>query len=268
MSSLLRSVAFELLARGKAFPTTMTERARAEALIDRLAPHATSVPLVRLGPRGDGGYLIPDDLADIEACFSPGVALVSGFERACADRGMQVFMADRSVDRPAESHPSFHFAKRYVGATSNEDFMTIDEWVANSPVQSQSDLILQIDIEGFEYESFLAMSDGLMRRFRIIVGEFHQLNQLWNRPFFSLASSAFEKILQTHVCVHIHPNNDVPVFDRWGLAIPPLAEFTFLRKDRVHGAKRAQVFPHPLDSDNAPNPHYPLPRRWYRDRVA
>ena len=267
MQAMLRNLAFELLSMGGAFPTTQTLRVDIERLIGHLQPMSVSLPLVRLGPNGDGGYLVPDDLVGIEACFSPGVAQVSGFELDCAQRGMKVFMADRSVDRPTDSHELFHFLKRYVGAVTNEDFMTVDDWVSNAHLEATSDLMLQIDIEGFEYQTFLAMSDQLMRRFRIIVGEFHQLNQLWNGPYFTLVAAAFDKILQTHTCVHIHPNNEFEVFDRWGLAIPPLAEFTFLRKDRVHYAHAAKQFPHPLDFDNTDKPHYALPRQWYATRT-
>ena len=263
MLAMLRALVFELLSMGRAFPTTQTSRTDIERLIGHLQPMTVSSPLLRLGPIGDGGYLVPDDLVGVEACFSPGVAQVSGFELDCAQRGIKVFMADRSVDRPAASHEMFHFQKRYVGAVSNDDFMTVDEWVSHAPLEATSDLMLQIDIEGFEYQTFLAMSDHLMRRFRIIVGEFHQLNQLWNEPYFTLVSAAFEKILQTHTCVHIHPNNQFAVFDRWGLAIPPLAEITFLRKDRVADARAAQQFPHPLDADNTDRRHYALPRQWY-----
>ena len=48
-------------------------------LIQKLHPKKTIKPLIRMGPNGDGGYLIPDDLEGIEACFSPGVDQVSGF---------------------------------------------------------------------------------------------------------------------------------------------------------------------------------------------
>ena len=36
--------------------------------------------LIRLGGRGDGAYLLPDDLQDIQACFSPGVSDSKLFE--------------------------------------------------------------------------------------------------------------------------------------------------------------------------------------------
>jgi hypothetical protein len=184
----------------------MTKRNDLDALLKLLYPVETDKTLIRLGPDGDGGYLVPDDLIGIEACISPGVCFTSGFEKACADLGMKVLMADASVDQPATFHPSFHFTKKYVGAITNDNFITIDSWVSSCISSKTSDLLLQIDIEGYEYETFLAMSDSLMKRYRVIVVEFHSLDQLLNRPFFQLVSSVFHKIRQTHTCVHIHPN--------------------------------------------------------------
>lgn len=264
MSQFVKSVAVKTLALANGFPTTLTDKEAIVSLMRKLSPVNLDKPFIRLGPQGDGGYLVPDDLTGIEACFSPGVCLVSGFEKDCADLGMQVFMADRSVEHPADNHPSFHFIQKYVGVTSNDDFMTVDHWVETSLPHTSSDLLLQIDIEGYEYETFLGMSDSLMQRYRIIVAEFHSLEQLWNRPFFLIASRVFEKILQTHVCVHIHPNNYHPAFEKAGLSIPRVAEFTFVRKDRVDHLTPSRVFPHPLDGDNDPDqPHYALPACWY-----
>lgn len=249
---------------GGAYPTALTEKRALQSLVQKLAPVSPGRALRRLGPDGDGGYLVPDDLVDIEACFSPGVSFVSGFEKDCADLGMKVFLADKSVDQPAESHERFHFTKKYVGVATSADFMTVDDWVNASLPESQADLMLQIDMEGYEYEVFLGMSDSLMRKFRIIVAEFHCLELLWSRPFFQLASPAFEKILQTHTCVHIHPNNCRAPLNKGGLSIPPVAEFTFLRNDRVIESIPIREFPHALDFDNTSNPHFQLPGCWYR----
>lgn len=263
LRSLFKPVMIDLLAIGKAFPTGLTRKEELQSLVRKLAPVDSGKRLIRLGPEGDGGYLVPDDLEGIEACFSPGVCLVSGFEKDCADRGMKVFMADRAVDQPAAMHELFHFTKKYVGVTTNDDFMTVDDWVASAMSGSSADLLLQIDIEGYEYETFLAMSDSLMRRYRVIVAEFHDLDQLWSYPFFRLASRALEKILQTHTCVHIHPNNWQPPLNKGGLSIPPSLEFTFLRNDRVSSRGYVNCFPHPLDFDNSDKPHFALPECWY-----
>lgn len=264
MKQLIRKFATDFLGLGGAFPTALTDKADLVELMRKLRPISPGCDLIRVGPEGDGGYLVPDDLADIEACFSPGVAGISGFERDCADRGMQVFLADKSVDGPESSHDRFSFTKKFIGATTSSGFMTMDDWVESSLPGSKSDLLLQIDIENYEYETFLSTSRNTMQRFRIITGEFHQLDVLWSRPFFELASSAFEKILETHTCLHIHPNNFCGSLKTHGLDIPRVVEITFLRNDRVRDKSFATEFPHPLDSDNTTEiPPLPLPKCWY-----
>jgi hypothetical protein len=258
-----RAFLTRMLEPGGVYPTAMTEPERIRKMLTSLYPLCTNHSLIRLGPRGDGGYLVPDDLDGIAACFSPGVSLISGFEKDCAVRGMRVFMADRSVDGPAEQHPLFHFTKRFVGVTSNDDFTCMSEWVGLSAVDPLSDLLLQIDIEGYEYEVLLSMPQELRRRFRIIVAEFHMMDQLPNRAFFMLASRVMEMILQTHACVHIHPNNCAGSVRVAGMEFPKLLEFTFLRRDRIASATLMTSFPHELDCDNADGPPLVLPNCWY-----
>lgn len=264
MKSYLKAYLTKALAFGNAFPTRMTDQDKLRSLLMRLHPVSLNKELIRLGPKGDGGYLIPDDLESIHACFSPGVSLVSGFERDCADRGMKVFLTDKSVDRPAEEHELFQFSKMFIGAISNEEFMTLDDWVDASLSEQESDLLLQIDIEGYEYEVVLSTSKALMHRFRIIVAEFHQLDQLWSEPFFNLASRAFDKILQTHSCIHIHPNNCCGSIKKAGMEIPRVMEFTFLRSDRINRSSYQTIFPNPLDCDIIDTATLPLPSCWYR----
>jgi hypothetical protein len=263
MRQFLKTILEKTLRPAGAFPCGMTKPEAVRNLIQQLFPLETSHSLIRLGPNGDGGYLVPNDLSGISCCFSPGVSNVSGFERDCAERGIDVYLADKSVDGPADVHQRFHFTKKFLGATSNQDFMTIDSWVDNSPKARDGDLILQIDIEGYEYEVFLSASDALLRRFRIIVAEFHYLDQFWNRPFFSLAEKVFRKVLQTHACVHIHPNNSCGKISQNGLTIPRAMEFTFYRKDRAFTGNYMTQFPSPLDSNNTSHPSMPLPSCWY-----
>lgn len=264
MRQTIRQLAIDLLGLAKAYPTAMTDPAELSALLRKLHPRIPGTPLVRLGPAEDGGYLVPDDLDGIEACFSPGVNTESGFEKSCADRGMKVFLADASVDGPAESNPRFHFTKKYLGVVPSNDFMTMQDWVNAALPGSTSDLLLQIDIEGYEYEVFLSMADDLMRRFRIIVAEFHGLDHYWSKPFFKLASRTYEKILHTHTCVHIHPNTYCGSLKKSGLEMPRGMEFTFLRNDRELMPAFASTFPHPLDCDNTMKETLILPPCWIR----
>jgi hypothetical protein len=130
--SQLTAIARRIIGGTGAWVAPRTDLLQLTRLISALSPVATDKQLIRVGPLGDGGYLIPDDLQGIEACFSPGVSMVSGFERQCADAGMAVFLADASVDGPAESHPRFSFTKKFVGITHDDFFMTMDNWVKDS----------------------------------------------------------------------------------------------------------------------------------------
>ena len=230
-----------------------------KTLIPCLYPVSTNVPLVRFGPHGDGGYLIPNDLDGISACFSPGVSFISGFEKDCADLGIKVFLADASVDAPANTHPLFEFSKKFIGGHSGKDFITLDEWVEQSLRGTCGDLMMQMDIEGFEYEALDNASTEVINRFRIIVIEFHGLDN-----FDSVKQRVFKKLLSTHTCVHIHPNNCCPVVKVINLEVPPLMEFTFLRKDRIYSQSYRSDFPHPFDSDNTNRASISLPDCWYR----
>jgi hypothetical protein len=263
MKQLLKSYLIKTLSTAKAFPTAMTDRSELQSLLKKLYPLSTKKELIRLGPKGDGGYLLPNDLVGIEACFSPGVSFLSGFEKDLAELGMKIFLADKSIEQPAIEHELFHFTKKFVGVTSNDDFMTLDNWVTSSIPRTDSDLLLQIDIEGYEYEVLLSASESLMQRFRIIVAEFHQLDQLWSRPFYMLAGRTFDKILQTHSCVHIHPNNFSGSLKKDGLDVPQVMEFTFLRNDHIEDSSYQKTFPNPLDYDNTANPTLALPKCWY-----
>ena len=166
-------------------------------LLQALRPLDPGVELVRIGPERDGGYLVPDDLEGIRHVFSPGVSNESGFEAELADRGMQVFLADHSVDAPAVNHPRFVFDRRFVGCLTDDRYITLDDWhAAKLGTDTDAELLLQMDIEGAEYETLLAASPRLLGRFRIMVIELHWLPQLWDEPFFALASACSRSCLR------------------------------------------------------------------------
>ena len=264
MVSSIERLIRKLLVIFKIYPALQTDNSKIQTLLNRLRPVSCDKPLIRLGPDTDGGYLVPDDLAGIKACFSPGVARISGFERDCANLGMQVFLADRSVENPPESHRLFEFTNKFVGVTTSEEFMTLDQWVNASLPGSQDELMLQMDIEGAEYEVLLGVSDQLLKRFRIIIVEFHHLYLLWNNPWFDLVTRAFEKLLQTHRCVHNHPNNNDGFTKIGDITLPHVSELTFVRKDRISCESFVQTFPHRLDRDNANKSPLVLPECWYK----
>jgi hypothetical protein len=120
-----------------------------------------------------------------------------------------------------------------------------------------------MDIEGAEYEVIYHTPVELLKKFRIIVIEFHSLGMLFSYGGYEIVSLTFKKLLEHFEIVHIHPNNCVEPISNGRFDVPPVMEFTFLRKDRTLVKKTIQTFPHALDVKNFPSkPDVVLPECW------
>jgi hypothetical protein len=240
-----------------------TDKVAVRDLIAQLHPLDTEHPLIRLGGTGDGGYLLPDDLKGVVACFSPGVDDRATFETDLIKRGISCFLADASVDGAPITGDKVHFTKKFLGVTNNDRTITLDDWVdANEP--GNDDLLLQMDIEGAEWPVLLNVSRDTLRRFRIMVVELHDLERLMDKHAFVIIKSVFERLLEDFYIVHNHPNNYGRSVRCHSLIIPRVLEMTLIRKDRVRSTKFARTFPHPLDAKNDINrPDMPLPPQWF-----
>jgi len=251
----------------------------------RVAPHSKlksffpmvyPIPIgnnfVRLGAENDGGYIIPDDLVGIKACFSPGVGSNSKFEEDLALLGIPSFMADGSINQLPVQNIEFDFTKKNLSDRSTETEIRLSDWISNIFGDETGDFILQMDIEGGEYAVIYDTPTEVLKKFRILAIEFHELDLLASKGGFELIRFAFSKLLKIFSVVHIHPNNYRKPISIGEFLIPPYMEFTFLRNDRIrHINIKKKVdkdfqlsFPHYLDSPNTPKKlNYTLPECWY-----
>lgn len=235
------------------------------SLIQQLRPLDAGVELIRVEPEGDGGHLLTDDLLVVETRFSPGVHTEISFDLEVGSRGLRVHLADASVEAPAAMTGSMSFIPKFVGSINDQQTITIDDWVGQARENGEHDLMLRMDNEGAEYKALASMSTSLLQRLRIIAVEFHYLEQLWNPGHFMVIQPIIKKLLATHFCVHIHPNNWCGVFKRAGIGVPRVVEFSFLRKDRIRAPlKPVAQLPHPLDADNKDKPSIALPAAWWQ----
>ncbi|MEN0001184.1 MAG: hypothetical protein AAF940_09885, partial [Pseudomonadota bacterium] len=134
--------------------------------LERFRAHYIGVDLIRVGGDGDGGYLLPDCLADLRYCFSPGVAYQADFEKELSDKyGIRSFMADASVDEPPIADENFHFIQKFLGAHTDGAFITLGDWVAQSIEVNDGGRLLQMDIEGGEYDVLTFESAEFLSQF-------------------------------------------------------------------------------------------------------
>jgi hypothetical protein len=259
MNRLIREAAFSL---GYCLTPTVRD-ADVLRLIQSLRPRCCGRPLMRVGAQGDGGYLIPDDLEGIEYCFSPGVDVIAAFENQLADRNIRSFLADHSVNGPPVMRPEFVFDQKHIGANNNETFMTVSAWKEKYLADYRRDMILQMDIDGGEYEAILSTPDEVLKLFRIIVVEMHWLERLFDPFGFKIMNACFEKLLSQFYVVHLHPNNCGGCVRKDGIEVPHVIEMTFFNRERASPGEFCAEFPHPLDADNCLGlPTLPLPGCW------
>jgi hypothetical protein len=238
-----------------------------EELLKALRPVKTKYDLIRIGGDNDGGYLLPNDLSGISTCFSPGVDVTATFEKNLLSRGIKSHLADASVDGAPNGLEVLSFEKRFLGGTNDDEHMTLEYWV-NSKAPSPwptGDLILQMDIEGGEYTTLLCTPPDVLRKFRIIAIEIHNV-QTWFTPLaWPVVTTFFEKLLEDFRVVHNHPNNNCPFIEADGILMPTVFELTLLRKDRTIALDYVTELPHPLDQPNVlDKPDRPLPEGWYK----
>lgn len=232
-------------------------------LINSLRPRQCGRSLIRIGADSDGGYLIPDDLDGIEYCFSPGVNVMSAFEDQLADRHIRSFLADHSVNGPPVSRPEFVFDRKYIGANDSDTCMTLGSWKQRYLPEYRADLLLQMDIEGGEYEAILSTPDDILRQFRIAVIEMHWLERLFDPFAFRIMNACFQKLLSRFYVVHLHPNNCGGCVREDDIEVPHVMEMTFYNRDRAPPGEFCTQFPHSRDADNCSGlPTLPLPECW------
>jgi FkbM family methyltransferase len=237
-----------------------------KAAIGLLVPSACTHELIRIGGDADGAYLVPNDLQEIEACFSPGVSNVIEFEKELADRySIPSYLCDASVD-PSQLclDTTYHrFSRLWLGGYDGENTQTLDSWVAGTIHGDSTNLLLQMDIEGAEFSSIMAASDSTLKRFRILIIEFHWLWRIQSSRFLNTRFlPTLEKLAKHFDCVHAHPNNCCGTTIIAETEVPNVIELTFYRRNRNSKVYKPLI-PHPLDIVNVPeNPPIILGHPW------
>jgi hypothetical protein len=237
------------------------------SFIERFKSQYIATELIRVGGESDGGYLLPPILDSIDYCFSPGVSYTASFEETLAQsHKIECFMADASVETAPSDNELFDFTKKYIGARTEGHFITLTDWYNQCVSDRSKKAILQMDIEGAEFEVLAYESIETLSQFSIIIIEFHGLERLFERDFLRFTASIFEKLYNRFAICHVHPNNCRGIAKLDDLEVPRVMEVTFLRKDNLHlkQANRPIQLPHPLDRKNvAQNEDCVMPKIWW-----
>lgn len=186
--------------------TTGTPASRVE-LFSLLQPVALSnCQLERFGESHDGGYLMCGNLLnEVQAGYSYGIA---GYDQWGCEISTKRKVTVHEYDCFDTRHPActtgqtnFH-AECVAGTSRTEDgrpFDTIAHQFAKNGDSSKR-IVMKIDVEGAEWESFLAMPDATLQQIDQLAVEFHGVHD-------NQSVAVVRRLKQFFEVAHVHANN-------------------------------------------------------------
>ena len=74
---------------------------------------------ILIGRKADGGYVLLDDFENIKIAYSFGIEADAYFDKDLADRGIDVYMYDHTINNLPFENPKFHWKKIGVGGKND-----------------------------------------------------------------------------------------------------------------------------------------------------
>ena len=214
---------------------------------------------IRVGKDFDGGYIMLDDFDGIKNAYSGGISTDVSWDEMMAERGIDIFQYDHTIERLPKEHPKFHWVKTgLIGyySSNHPELETLPRLIIQNGHEDDHNMIFKMDIEGAEYSVFQAIDETTLGRFKQIVLELHFL---MNPSFENALGLCLDKINATHQLVHVHANNFGRYIIRGGLILPDVIEVTYLRRTDYKFVKSRRFFPAAIDMPNYPgSPDIPL----------
>ena len=209
---------------------------------------------VRVGRAHDGGYVMFDDFEDRKIAYSFGIADDVSWDMGIAERGLDVYMYDHTIEGLPSVHPRFHFSRIGLAAEGESAvyLKSLPELLRGNGHSNQYGMILKMDIEGAEWDVLGSLDEDTLNHFSQIVVEFHALIIPTNAEKIQ---AAMERLNRTHQLIHVHANNYGTYLQLGGAVLPELIEGTYLLREEYTFVDRPNDDSWQLDSAN--NPYVP-----------
>ena len=161
---------------------------------------------ILMGNIYDGSYVLLDDFKDIKIAYSIGIGKKIQFDKALADKGIDVYMYDHTIEKLPYENEKFHWKKIGIGNNANagrtHNIQTLTEMMKDNGHTNEKNMILKIDVEGPEWKALNDLPEEVFIQFKFIIMEFHFFKLYPENP--ELAYNVFKKIYKTHQAFYVH----------------------------------------------------------------
>lgn len=188
--------------------------------------------LIRLGSAHDGGYVVNKSSLDkSDVLYTYGVSDDYNFELDYAKRypDKEVRMFDHTVNHASEVFRNVFFFKEALEINDDDTLNSFRNHLERFKDLNKK-VFLKIDIEGYEYDFFLNLSNNLdlLNNITGMAIEFHNLNTVFN---YILFHKIINKLSRFFTVTHIHGNNHARQHQIDGDIYPEVIELSFCKKE-------------------------------------
>ena len=193
------------------------------------------------GDYGDGGYAILDDLTNIKIAYSFGISNLISFDKFLAEKGIDMYMYDHTINKLIFENPKFHWKK--IGITTesrkNNVMKSLKDLLIENGHINEENMILKIDIEDKECEILKDIPQAILNKFKYILMEYH-FNKLDN---YEIYLEGLKKIMKDHQIFHIHCCNCAKLFTLGDNPICNVIEVSYVKKEGNIFRKDNSIYP-------------------------
>lgn len=222
---------------------------------------ADGFELLRVGGRNDGGYLMAEP-GQNGIAYSLGIAEEVSWDLEMAGRGFEIWQYDGSVAAPPVNHAKFNFSKLFITGQEPclDGFVTLPDLLAANCHTDREDLVLQMDIEGAEWQVLANIAESALNSFRQIILEIHTpLTEIMQLP---RRNAILRRLGRSHQVIHAHVNNCSPTLFFGAQPFWTVIELTYLRRGNIKFNLSPHDYPLPLDAPCEPRRTEIRPGKW------
>ena len=195
---------------------------------------------VLMGFKFDGSYVMLDDFDNIKIAYSIGIDGEIQFDKALADKGIDIYMYDHTIKRLPYENEKFHWKKIGIGGNADKasDIQTLTDMMKDNGHLNEKNMILKMDVEGPEWKSLNDISEEVLKQFKYILIEYH---------FFTIEPQLFynvlKKIYKTHQVFYVHCCEDPNVKTFGNNRFCNAIEVSYIIRDGYSFAKDKSIYP-------------------------
>lgn len=172
-----------------------------------------------------------DEFDEIKIAYSFGIGKrvwYISFDKELANRNIDVYMYDHTINKLAYENPKFHFHKIGLSGKNNKNVLlkSLEDILKENGHLNEKNMILKVDIEGHEWEAFKDFPEEILKNFRFLLFEFHFFSK--NLGIYSKVLSKFNKY---HQIFYVHCVNCGRIIQLGDIRICNALEVSYIIKE-------------------------------------